>query len=153
MKALLSTTLSLFAAVATAQEVTDPFAPSELAQRVVFTIAYGETNVADALQAFIEANPHKTIYLPDRVYLLEHPIATPADPDRAVSLELADFAILKATPDYKYRQPLVRLGGINPANNIRKAGSVYSFTGGVLDGSGRAAGIFIESGQIGRAHV
>ena len=147
MKALLSTTLSLLTAIAVAQDVTDPFAPSELAQRVVFTIAYGETNVADALQAFIEANPHKTIYLPDRVYLLEHPISTPADPDRAVSLELADFAILKAAPDYKYRQPLVRLGGISPANNIRKAGSVYSFTGGVLDGSGRAAGIFIESGR------
>ena len=147
MKAYLAATLSLLAAITLAQDVTDPFAPSELEQRVVFTIAAGKTNVADALQAFIEANPHKTIYLPDRVYLLEHPISTPADPDFAVSLELADFAILKAAPDYKYRQPLVRLGGIRPANNIRKAGSVYSFTGGVIDGSGRAAGIFIESGR------
>ena len=147
MKALLSATLPLLAAIAAAQEATDPFALSDMAQRVVFTPAYGETNVADALQAFIEANPHKTIFLPDGVYLLSHPIATPADPKLAVSLHLADFAILKAAPDYKYRQPLVRLGGINPANNIRKAGSVYSFTGGVLDGSGRAAGIFIESGR------
>ena len=147
MKAYLAATLSLLAAITLAQDVTDPFAPSELEQRVVFTIAAGETNVADALQAFIEANPHKTIFLPDRVYLLEHPISTPADPDFAVSLELADFAILKAAPDYKYRQPLVRLGGIHPANNIRKPGSVYSFTGGVIDGSGRAAGIFIESGR------
>ena len=147
MKAYLTATLSFLAAITLAQDVTAPFTPSELEQRVVFTIAAGETNVADALQAFIEANPHKTIYLPDRVYLLSHPISTPADPDFAVSLELADFAILKAAPDYKYRQPLVRLGGIRPANNIRKAGSVYSFTGGVLDGSGRAAGIFIESGR------
>ncbi len=114
---------------------------------LVFKPGVGETNVADALQAFIEANPQRTIFLPDGVYLLSHPIATPADPKLAVSLQLADFAVLKAGPDFKYRQPLVRLGGIQPANDIRTIGSVYAFSGGVLDGSGRAAGIFIESGR------
>ena len=102
---------------------------------------------ADALQALIDANPNRTIAIPDGVYLLSHPIATPADPRLAVSLRLADFAVLKAAPDFPERQPLVRLGGIHPANNIRTAGSVYGLYGGILDGSGRAAGIFIESGR------
>lgn len=102
---------------------------------------------ADALQALIDANPNRTIAIPDGTYLLSHPIATPADPRLAVSLRLADFAVLKAAPDFPERQPLVRLGGKNPANDIRTAGSVYGLYGGILDGSGRAAGIFIESGR------
>ena len=109
--------------------------------------ADGATDVADALQALIEANPNRTIAIPDGTYLLSHPIATPADPRLAVSLRLADFAVLKAAPDFPERQPLVRLGGIHPANNIRTPGSVYGLYGGILDGSGRAAGIFIESGR------
>ena len=134
MKAPLFATLSLIAAI------------SASAQEVVFAPAAGE-DAADALQALIDANPNRTIHIPDGVYLISHPVATPADPERAVSLRLDDFAVLKAVPDFPYRKPLIRLGGIHPANNIRKAGSVYSFSGGVLDGSGRAAGIFIESGR------
>ena len=107
----------------------------------------GATDVADALQALIDANPNRTIHLPDGTYLLSHPIATPAEPSRAVSLHLDDFAILKAAPDFPAHQPLVRLGGIHPANNIRTPGSVYSLAGGILDGSGVAAGIWIESGR------
>ncbi len=147
MKNLSFATLALLAAIsASAQEVTDPFAPSEVVQEIVFAPAKG-ADAADALQALIDANPNHTIHIPDGVYLISHPVATPADPERAVSLRLDDFAVLKAVPDFPYRKPLIRLGGIHPANNIRKAGSVYSFSGGVLDGSGRAAGIFIESGR------
>ena len=105
------------------------------------------TGAADALQALIDANPNSTIFIPDGTYLLSHPIATPADPHLAVSLSLGDFAILKAAPDFPARQPLVRLGGIHPANDIRTAGSVYGLYGGILDGSGIAAGVFIESGR------
>ena len=42
---------------------------------------------------------------------------------------------------------MVRLGGIHPANNIRTPGSNYSFTGGIIDGSGVAKGISIDSGR------
>ncbi len=113
---------------------------------VVFAPSPDE-DCADALQALIDANPNRTISIPDGVYLLSHPVATPAEPRLAVSLALADFAVLKAAPDFPERQPLVRLGGIHPANNIRTPGSVYSFSGGVLDGSGLATGIRIESGR------
>ena len=116
------------------------------AEPLVFAPAPGE-DAADALQALIEASPNRTIGIPDGVYQLSHPVATPADPRLAVSLELSDFAVLKAAPDFPARQPLVRLGGIHPANDIRTPGSVYSFSGGILDGSGVAAGIYIESGR------
>ena len=116
------------------------------AHALVFVPAPGE-DAADALQTLIEGNPNRTIHIPDGVYVLTHPVATPADPHLAVSLALADFAILRASPDFPAGQPLVRLGGIHPANDIRTAGSVYSFSGGVLDGSGVAAGIVIESGR------
>ncbi|MBR3084962.1 MAG: hypothetical protein IKH04_01020 [Kiritimatiellae bacterium] len=122
------------------------FATHSSAANVVFAPAPGE-DAADALQALIDANPNRTIAIPDGVYLLSHPVSTPADPKLAVSLELADFAVLKAAPGFPARQPLVKLGGTHPANNIRTAGSVYSFSGGVLDGSGVAAGIWIESGR------
>ena len=112
----------------------------------VFAPAPGE-DAADALQALVDANPNATIDIPDGVYLLSHPVSTPADPKLAVSLKLADFAVLKAAPDFPARQPLVKLGGSHPANDIRSPGSVYSFSGGILDGSGVAAGIWIESGR------
>ena len=113
---------------------------------VVFAPSPGE-DCAEALQALIDANPNRTIYVPDGVYLLSRPVATPAAPRLAVSLVLADFAVLKAAPDFPAHQPMVRLGGIHPANDIRTPGSVYSFSGGVIDGSGVAAGIAIESGR------
>ena len=107
----------------------------------------GEGDVAAELQALIDASPNRTIHVPDGVYVLSRPVATPADPRRAVSLHLADFAVLKAAPDFPPREPLLRLGGIHPANDIRTPGSVYSLSGGVFDGSGVASGIFIESGR------
>lgn len=113
---------------------------------IVFAPAPGE-DCADALQALIDASPNDTISIPDGIYLLSHPVSTPAKPELAVSLALSNFAVLRAAPDFPERQPLVRLGGIHPANDIRTPGSVYGLCGGVLDGSGRAAGVCIESGR------
>ena len=113
---------------------------------IVFAPAPGE-DCADALQALIDASPNDTISIPDGIYLLSHPVSTPAKPELAVSLALSNFAVLRAAPDFPERQPLVRLGGVHPANDIRTPGSVYGLCGGVLDGSGRAAGVCIESGR------
>jgi hypothetical protein len=104
-------------------------------------------DVADALQALIDANPNRTICIPDGTWLLSHPIATPAEPKLAVSLHLADFAILKAAPDFPAGKPLVRLGGTHPSRDIRAPGSVYGLYGGIIDGSGIADGVTIESGR------
>lgn len=116
------------------------------AHNVVFALAPGE-DCADALQALIDANPQRAIHIPDGVYVLSHPVCTPASPSRAVALRLSDFAILRAAPDWAHTNAMVRLGGKNPANNAEHPCSVYGLYGGVVDGAGVADAISIESGR------
>ena len=104
-------------------------------------------DVSDAIQKAIDENPHRTIYFPDGEYILGKPIATSGHPDRAVSLNLSNFAVLKASDSWRDQEAMVRLGGAEAANNIHLAGSNYYFSGGVVDGNGRAKGIAIESGR------
>ena len=104
-------------------------------------------DVSDAIQKAIDENPHRTIYFPDGEYILAKPIATSAHPDRAVSLNLSNFAVLKAADNWSDSEAMVRLGGAEAANNIHLAGSNYYFSGGVVDGNRRAKGIAIESGR------
>jgi len=118
-----------------------------------FVAADGNTDVADAIQRVIDAHPNRTLYFPDGTYLLSHPIATPAHPKKSVDLQLANFAILKAAPGWTNAESMVRLGGIHPANDIRTPGSVYSLTGGIIDGSGVADGVSIDSGRETRVRL
>lgn len=104
-------------------------------------------DVSDAIQALIDANPNRTIYFPDGVYLLAKPICTPADPLLSVDLQLSNYAVLKAADGWNHDEAMVRLGGEHAANNIYTIGSNYSFTGGIVDGSGVADGISIDSGR------
>lgn len=109
--------------------------------------ADGTTDVSAAVQRLIETNPHRTLWFPDGTYLLAQPIATPADPKRSVDLRLSNFAVLKAAASWTNAEAMVRLGGIHPANDIRTVGSCYGFSGGVIDGSGKAVGLSIDSGR------
>jgi hypothetical protein len=112
-----------------------------------YVAADGKTDVSDALQKLINENPNRTLYFPDGTYLISKPIATPAEPTRSVDLRLSNYAKIKATPDWKHQSAMVCLGGIYAANNILTPGSNYSFTGGIIDGSGVANGISIDSGR------
>ena len=104
-------------------------------------------DLSDAIQAVIDANPNRTIWFPDGKYMLSKPICTPADPTKSVDLVLSRYAIIKASPDWEGDEALVRLGGKNPYNSIGINGSNYSLTGGIIDGSGVANGISIDSGR------
>lgn len=104
-------------------------------------------DVSDAIQSLIDSNPNRTIYFPDGEYVLAKPIYTPADPKLSVSLELSDFAVLKAAWSWTKGEAVVQLGGKNPANDTHTVGSNYSFEGGVIDGSGVANGISINGGR------
>ncbi|MBR3835653.1 MAG: hypothetical protein IKJ69_02545 [Clostridia bacterium] len=104
-------------------------------------------DVSDALQAIIDANPNRTIFFPDGEYLVSKPIYTPAEPTKSVSLELSDFAVIKAIGDWQYGEAIVQLGGKFPANDTHTPGSNYSLEGGVIDGSGMANGISVNSGR------
>lgn len=107
----------------------------------------GKADVSDALQKLIDANPNRTLYFPDGTYLLAKPVLTPADPKRSVDLQLSNYAVLKAAPEWSSSEAMIRLGASHPANDIRTVGSNYSFTGGVVDGSGVADGISIDGGR------
>lgn len=110
--------------------------------------ADGATDVADLLQKMIDDNPRRTILFPDGIYLLSHPIATPADPMKAVHIKMANFAILKADENgWNGSGAILKLGGKDPANNITTCGSNYGIEGGIIDGSGVADGISIDSGR------
>ena len=104
-------------------------------------------DVSDELQALILANPHKTLFFPDGEYLLSKPIATPGRPANAVSLRLADFAIIRPTDDYNSDEALIRLGAAEPWNDIGTPGSNYGLQGGCIDCRGIAKAVSIDSGR------
>lgn len=104
-------------------------------------------DVSDELQTLIDANPNRTIFFPDGEYLVSKPIYTPAEPTKSVSLEMTDFAVIKAIGEWKYGEAVIQLGGNFPANDTHTPGSNYSLEGGVIDGNGMANGISINSGR------
>ena len=104
-------------------------------------------DISDALQALILDHPNRTIYFPDGEYILGKPVLTPANPRCSVSLELSPYAVLRASDDWTDTEAMIRLGAAEPFNNITLPGSNYYFTGGVIDGNGRANGISIDSGR------
>lgn len=106
----------------------------------------GSEDVADAIQKLIDDNPNRTLFFSDGVYLLSHPLLTPADPTKSVHLVLANYAVLKATKQWK-EGALVQLGGKYPFNTTDVNGSNYGIEGGIFDGNGVADGIYIESGR------
>lgn len=107
----------------------------------------GSTDVADLLQKVIDEHPNRTIFLPDGTYLLSHPVLTPANPKTSVELRLARYAVLKAAENWDSEEAMIRLGAKDPANDIFTVGSYYTFSGGVIDGSGVASGISIDGGR------
>lgn len=105
------------------------------------------TDVSAEIQAVIDANPNRTIYFPDGEYIVGKPIFTPANPRKSVSLELSDFAVIKADQGFEKGQAIVQLGGKDPANDTATNGSNYALEGGIIDGSGIANGVSINSGR------
>ncbi len=104
-------------------------------------------DVADEIQKIIDENPNRTLAFEDGEYLVSKPILTPAEPKKSVSLKLADFTVFRACGQWEKGQAVVQLGGKNPANNTSTPGSNYAFEGGIIDGSGMADGISINSGR------
>lgn len=107
----------------------------------------GSRDVTADIQRLIDSHPNRTIYFPDGVYNVSRPILTPADPQRSVMLELANFARLQAVGDWTGGGAVVRLGASHPANNISMPGSNYGLRGGIIDGGGVADGVSIDGGR------
>lgn len=107
----------------------------------------GTTDATEAIQKVIDENPNRTIFFPDGLYLISHSINTPAEPTKSVHIVLGNYAVLKATGDWKDGGAIVRLGAIHKANNIYINGSNYGLSGGIIDGSNVADGISIDGGR------
>lgn len=107
----------------------------------------GSEDVADEIQMIIDSNPNRTIYFPDGVYLISKPICTPANPKKSVDLQLSNYAVIKAADSWSDDEAMIRLGGKDAANDTHTAGSNYSLTGGVIDGSGKANAVSIDGGR------
>lgn len=103
-------------------------------------------DVSDAIQEVIDSNPNRTIYFPDGTYRISKSILTPADPRKSVDLRLSNYAVVKANSDFE-GEAMIRLGGKDSYNTVYVNGSNYSLTGGIIDGSGIANGISIDSGR------
>ncbi len=152
----IDTIRSLEGAVDTAVEIAEYAAtptyagksPRELGYVVVtdYISSDGKADVTSDIQNLIDANPNRTIYFPDGVYLVSESILTPADPRKSVDLQLSNYAVLKASENWQ-GGAMVRLGGKDAANDTHTPGSNYSLTGGVLDCSGKADGISIDGGR------
>ncbi|MCR4682384.1 MAG: hypothetical protein K5647_03515 [Clostridiales bacterium] len=109
--------------------------------------AAGSEDATGIIQRLIDENPNRVIFFPDGEYVISSPILTPADPSKSVSLLLSDFAVIKASPGWSSGEAMIRLGGKDPFNTIYKNGSNYSLSGGIVDGSGVASAISIDSGR------
>ena len=108
--------------------------------------ADGKTDVSDALQQVIDEHPNRTLFFPDGVYLISKPLLTPADPRKSVALLLSNYAVIKAVDTWSYpEEAMIRLGGKDAFNSITINGSNYFLDGGVIDGSGVARGVSIDS--------
>lgn len=96
--------------------------------------ADGVTDVTAGLQKLIDENPGRALYFPDGTYLISKSIVTSAAPERSTDFKLSNYAVIKAAPGWDSDDAMIRLGAKEEANNIRLAGSNYSFTGGIIDG-------------------
>lgn len=106
-----------------------------------------EEDVSEAIQSVIDANPNRTIYFPNGEYVISKPILTPADPLKSVSLELSNYAIIKAANNWSSDEAMIRLGASSQKNDIYTPGSNYYLSGGIIDGNGKANGISIDGGR------
>ena len=106
-------------------------------------------DLADKIQAVIDANPNTTLFFPDGEYLVSKPIKTSAKYDESVSLWLANYAEIKATSTWSggSTDAIIMLGARNPYNTIYKPGSNYLLEGGIINGNGKANGVSVDSGR------
>lgn len=104
-------------------------------------------DVSVGIQKLIDENPGRTLYFPDGVYVLENPISTSADPEKCVSFQLSNYAVLKAGQEWAHNEAMVRLGIPDGNERTFAEEKLFSFNGGIVDGNMVANGIAIEGGH------
>lgn len=101
-------------------------------------------DVSEAIQKLIDENPGSTLYFPDGKYIINKPVVTSADPARAVSFKLANYAHFIAGESWE-GEAMFRLGAADAAEGLKNEDSNFSVEGGIFDGSDRANAITVEN--------
>lgn len=107
-------------------------------------------DVSTKINTVIATNPNKTIFFPDGEYIVTKPIKTSAKYNKSVSLYLSNYAVIKADDENwagDEDEAIIMLGEAEHYNSIYYAGSNYFLEGGIIDGSGVANGVSIDSGR------
>ena len=103
----------------------------------------GETDIAKCIQKAVDENPNKTIYIPDGTYLVARPIKTSADPAKAVSFRLSNYAhVITSQNKWEGGDAIFELGALDSDK-----GADYSFVGGVISGGGVTGGFCVKGGD------
>lgn len=68
---------------------------------VIVTEYITGADAAPGIKKAIAENPNRTIYFPDGNYLISEPIKTSADPAKAVSFRLSNYAVISNSSDWK----------------------------------------------------
>ena len=98
-------------------------------------------DLSDIIQEVIIKNPNRVIFFPDGEYCLAKPILTSANPKKSVCLHLSNYAVIKAINSRDSDEALIRLGALEPYNNVEINGSNYYLSGGIIDGNNVANGV------------
>lgn len=103
-------------------------------------------DITDKLQKLIDDNPGRTIDFPDGEYIVSKSIKIPTDPAKAVSLRLADFAIIKAADNWTGDDAVLCLSvGDMPQGS--ELSNTFYLTGGTIDANGKTKGISIGNAE------
>lgn len=124
--------------------------PAEEPDFLEYVVVTDEIDVADGkditkeLQALIDKYPGRTIYFDDGVYNITSSLKISSEPDKAVSLRLSNYAIIRALPTFTGEGAMISVG---VDSDVTKAvGAENTVMGGIIDGAGVASlGISLEN--------
>lgn len=107
-------------------------------------IVPGEKDIAKCIQKAIDENPNKTIYFPDGNYLVSRPLKTSADPAKAVSFKLSNYAYISAASSVHWEggDAIFELGALDSDK-----GANYSVIGGIIGGNSVTGAFCVKGGS------
>lgn len=101
-------------------------------------------DITKELQSLIDKYPGRTIYFDDGVYNVSETLNISAEADKAVTLRLSNYAVIKALSTWKGDGAMIAIGAGSDA--AKAEGAENTIMGGVIDGSGVAKlGVSLEN--------
>lgn len=91
-------------------------------------------DITAELQKLIDSHPGRTIYFNDGVYTLSSTVYLPTDKEKAVSIRLSNYAVIKAAESWSADSSMIAVGAKDESASTERA--TNSISGGKFDGSG-----------------